>query len=298
MLLWFSRIFIFLASYLINRQVLFKPLFSVCFINIKLNYWLQAEDLPATPRCAKVHTAYKSRSIQFMFWTKWQQGWKSRGTLRTVDILYMAPRKKRCNDEWAGVKVKKTSGRRWDVDSHPAIGSALESSVRGRGGVWDCWVGGCVNVTVPLKMARGYDMSNRIGFSWKAHTICRPDLASRKLKAMIISCLEENYKAWAIFWSRGPLHTQRFTLENVLIWKPRKFDRSRFSHRNLCSVGNNTCRSNVTVESDAWMDVEMKQTRGFLTPSEDVSLTQQNSLQRVKRRNHYAQPYQLCVCII
>lgn len=31
---------------------------------------------------------------------------------------------------------------------------------------------------------------------------------------------------------------------------------------------------------------------------EEASLTQQNTLQRVKRRNHYTQPYQLSVCII
>lgn len=56
--------------------------------------------------------------------------------------MYVSTGKKRHNNEWAGVKVKKKSGRRWEVAAHPGIGSGAESRDKGQGevcglGVWE-----------------------------------------------------------------------------------------------------------------------------------------------------------------
>lgn len=97
-------------------------------------------------------------------------------------------KKKRRNNEWVGVKVKKKSSRRLEVAAHLGIGSGAESRVRGQGerGTWACRVGGCVHV--PFEMEGGllgYQERDQM-LSEDAHTICRPSFSSEKIRSRLL----------------------------------------------------------------------------------------------------------------
>lgn len=83
--------------------------------------------------------------------------------------------------------------------------------------MWACRVGGCLNVAVSFKM-EGVARIRDTRCSWKAHTICRLDFASRKLEPMIITCLREKYQTLAILRSQSLVQNQQFITQKHVLY--------------------------------------------------------------------------------
>lgn len=75
-----------------------------------------------------------------------------RSLLCSFLCMYVSAEKKN-SLEWAGMKVRKMSSGRQGVASHLGIRVMhREQRQWAEGGVWDCVVGGCADVTVPFEM--------------------------------------------------------------------------------------------------------------------------------------------------